>query len=639
LLAKEILIGIYKKLKVECVFGIDIIQGSGQGKTSPKYAVFIIKDGREIEKFGISKAKLFRMIKKYRPSIISIDNVFELFESREELVSFLKNIPYRTKLIQVAGRQSLPSLSKRFGLNVNSRNPMDEARACAYLARLGIGEEVSVFIDKTIITVSRNRSLGRGGWRQNKYRRRVHNAVRHVFNDIKRKIEELGFEYTEDVKIAYGGISKGVLIVNAPKSLIPINSFRFGDVQVRVEAVEKERVEFIPLKKPFTIVGVDPGTTTAVAVLDLNGNLLGVKSKKNWNISEVVEYITSLGKPVVIATDRSNPPEFVLKLKALFQAVLWMPKEDMSVEKKRSLTVGFQFINDHERDAIASAIEAYNSFRNKMRNVEKRIPFGVDVDLIKAEVIRGTPLKDLIESRDKKEEETSKKSERRIETVRKDRILEELEEENKMLKKEIKYLKDEIERLKAKIMVLSNEMTERIKRDNYIRALKSEITELKKELRKKNEVIDELKKRIEILKKMKSLELEGYKVVKVLKKFTRDGIDELDEMLGLGKGDVVLIRDSSGGGKITAEYLCDKDIRAVIVKNEMSHLARSVFEEKEIPVISSDDLDLKEGEYFALVDIEEFERVYRCKVEEMKKKKLERLENIILEYKSMRRNY
>ena len=62
-----------------------------------------------------------------------------------------------------------------------------------------------------MITVSRKRSLGKGGWRQNKYRRRVHDAVRRVFKEIKEKLDELGLDYVEEVREAYGGISRGTL--------------------------------------------------------------------------------------------------------------------------------------------------------------------------------------------------------------------------------------------------------------------------------------------------------------------------------------------------------------------------------------------------------------------------------------------
>ena len=618
------------------VFGVDIVSGSSLSRCK-KYAVFVLNGSDSIAKV-VSKVKLFRMVRKFKPSIIAIDNVFELVESKEELVSFLKHIPFDTKLVQVAGKQSLPSLAKRFGLNINIRNPMDEAKACAYLAKLGVGDEVSVFIDKTIITVTRNRSLGRGGWRQNKYRRKVHNSVRQVFNEIKKKLDELGLEYVEDVKHAYGGISKGVLVVNAPKSEIPISSFRFGDVQVKVEAVEKEKIEFIPLRKskPFVIVGVDPGTTTAVAIADLNGNIIGVKSKKGWNYAEVVEYITSIGKPVVIATDKSHPPEFVSKLKASFNAVLWTPKEDMSVEKKRTLTSGYTYLNDHERDAIAVAISAYNSYKNKIRNIEKRIPAGFDADFVKAEVIRGTPLKDILSVEEKREVEVKKEESRPVE-FRSTKVLEELKLENEVLRRKVRELKEEVERLRLKIVEMSKESYEKLRRDNYIRSLQSEIAELRKELKRKDEIIKELEEKVETLKRMKVLELKGWKSVKVLRKFTKEDIEELEKDFSICEGDVIFIEDASCGGKSTAEYLCNRGVKAVIVGNEMSHLAKSVFEERDIPVINAKDLEIMTSDRFAIVKCDVFERIYAEKVEELKKKKLDRIEALLIEYKRSRK--
>jgi len=628
-----------------CIFGVDVIKGSLEGKIKPRYAVFILEDERETEKFGVTRSKLFRMIREFRPSIVSVDNIYELFKSKEELVSFLREMPPNTKFVQVAGsRGSLPSLAKRYGLRINIRNPMDEAKACAYLAKLGVGDEVSVFIDKTIITVSRNRSLGKGGWRQNRYRRRVHDAVRRVFREIKSKLEEAGLEYVEDVREAYGGISRGTLVVNAPKDLVPISSFKTRDVQVKVQAVEKDKIEFIPLKreKPYVIVGVDPGTTTAVAILDLNGNLIGVKSKKGWNVSEVVEYITSVGKPVVIATDKSNPPDFVLKLKASFQAVLHTPKDDMSVEKKRNLTSKFSFLNDHERDAMAAALDAYNSYKNKLRNVEKRVPAGMDVDAVKAEIIRGTPLKDIIACEEKDERvETEHKSAEDVRVLRedisrKDRIIRELEEENRILKREIRELREEVERLRARIVSISREEHERVRRENYIRTLECEIAELRRQLKEKDRIIEELRRKIEVLKRFKELEFSGWRGVKVLRKFTRDEIERLERDFGIGEGDVIYIEDPSGGGKMAAEYLCDKGIRAVIVQKGMSHLAKAVFEERGIPVIGREEVEMEFEEGLAVVNERRFEEVYRRKIEELEKRKIERLEMMFMEYKNRR---
>ena len=626
---------------MSCIFGVDIIKGSIHGKRKPSYAVFIIKDDGFMEKI-VSKNKLFRMVRQYKPSIVSFDSISEVFSSKEELIKFLKEIPPQTKLVQVSSieRGSLPYLSKRYGLKIGLRNPMDEAKASAYLASFGIGDEISMFVDKTVITVSRNRSLGKGGWRQNKYRRKVHDSVRQVYREIKRKLDEMGLEYEEEVRKGYGGISKGILIVNADKASIPINSFKTRDVQVRVEAVEKDKIEFIPLKrtKIHTIVGIDPGTTTAVAILDLNGNLLGVKSQKNWKLHNVIEYILSFGKPIVIATDKSTPPDYVLKIKAAFNAILYAPKDDLSVEKKKNLASYYKFVNDHERDAIAAAKDAFNSYKNKLMSVEKRIPAGFDSDKIKAEILKGVPLKDLL----KEEKEVVRKEKVVHEEVsyedveRKEKLIKELEEENKILKDKISELKKEVERLKSKIVSLSRKEHEKVRKDNYIRSLEVEVLELKKILKEKDKMIEELNNRIEVLKRMKFLEFSGWKGVKVLRKFTKDEIERVDREYGINEDDIIYIEDSSGGGKISAEMICNKKVKAVIVQNEMSHLAQSVFDENEIPIIYANEVEIESGDGIAVINAKMFNEVLDKKLKEINRRKVDRVEKLFLEYKSKR---
>lgn len=618
------------------VFGVDIVRGSAHGKIKPKYALVILENGKELKKI-VSKSKLFRLIRDKKPEIVALDNIYEVFESKEELIKFLRSIPVNVKLVQVSRNTSLQSLARRFGLKINIRNPMDEAKACAYLASFGIGEVVSVFMDKTRIIVSRNRSLGKGGWRQKKYSRKVHDAVRTVYREIKKKLDDLNLEYVEEIKKGYGGISKGILIVNAPKSEIPFNSFKTRDVQVRVEAIEKDKIEFIPLSKTkcYTIVGIDPGMTTAVAVIDLNGNLIDVKSKKGWSPSDVIEFITSTGKPVLIATDKSNPPEYVQKIKASFNAVLYTPKEDISVEKKKTLTSKYKYLNDHERDALAAAIDAYNSYKNKLRNIEKRIPAGVDIDRVKAEIIRGMPIK--IYEIDKKEEIKEVKASHeeipREEIERRDKIIKELREENEMLRKKISELKREIERLQNKLIAISSEEHEKIRKDNYVRSLENEIKNLRRLIKQKDEEIENLKKKLEEIKKLKFLEFTGWRSVKMIKKFTKEEIERVEREFGISEGDVIFIKDSSGGSRTLAEYLCKKGIKAIIYENEMSHLASEVFDMYNIPRIHVNEVEIICGEELAVVNSNSFEEVFKEKLNELKERKINKIEKLFEEYK------
>lgn len=605
------------------ILGVDAI---GKGK----FAVVVLDSG---VKKTVSKPKLFRLIKELKPDIVAIDNISELFEEKREIVNFLKNS--NVKLIQIAVDGPLPVIAKRFGIKMNPRDPFDEARTCAYLASLDFGYEISVFTDKTRIIVSRNRRLGKGGWRQKRYGRKVHDAVRSVYREIKRILDQAGFEYTEIVKKGFGGISRGELIVNAPIKEIPISPFKTRDVQVKVESIEKEKIELIPVSKSmrYLIVGIDPGTTTAVAIIDLGGNLISVKSQKDWNFSDVVEFIKSHGKPVLIATDKKNPPEFVNKVKAAFNAVLYAPREDLSLDKKRELTSKYDFLNDHERDALASAIDALKNYESKFRNIEKRLPVGFDVERAKAEIIRGMTLKSLFEPQ--VVEKVERKDEKEVDFLdlleKKDKKIKELKEENEMLRKQIEELRAEIEKLRAKIVAMADEEKEKMRREIYAKNLESRIVELIAEIKKKDSEIARLKEKLEILKKMKLLEISGWREVKLVKKFSKEELEKAE----IVEGDIVYIADASGGSKSSAEFLCSKKIKAVITGSEMSHVAREVFDSFGIPRIRKEEVDIIEGSEVAFVG-HNFEEVYKSKLEEMRRKAVERIEKLFEDYKKRR---
>ncbi|MEM0352982.1 MAG: DUF460 domain-containing protein [Archaeoglobaceae archaeon] len=606
------------------ILGVDVI-GNG------KFAVVAIDERSETKKV-VSKAKLFRLIRDLKPKIIAVDNLSELFEDKREIIQFLKNT--NSKLVVVAVDAPLQVIAKRFGFKLNVRNPFEEAKACALLANYDVGYEVSVFADKTRIIVSRNRRLGKGGWRQKRYSRKVHDSVRGIFREIKNILDENGLVYTESVKEGFGGISRGEIIVDAPKSEVPITSFKTKDVQVRVESVEKEKIDLIPISKTkrYLIAGIDPGTTTAVALIDLSGNLISVKSKKDWSLADVIEFINSNGKPVIIATDKKNPPEFVNKIRASFNAILYSPKEDLSLEKKRDLTSKFSFLNDHERDALASAMDALKSYESKFRNIEKRVPMGFDVEKAKAEILKGTALRSLFEVQSAEKAEKRDEPETNYSELleKKDKKIRELIEENEILKKQISELRAEVEKLRTRIVAISEEEREKVRREIYVRNLEAKIKELNEIIKKKDNEIAELREKLEILKKMKFLEFSGWKEVKVIRKFTKDEIEKAE----ICEGDIVYIADASGGSRSCAELLCKKKIKAVI-SGEMSHLAQEVFDSYGIPRIKWEDVKMIVGNEIAFVD-SSFDEIYRRKLEEMGKKKLETIEKIFEDYKRRR---
>ena len=48
------------------------------------------------------------------------------------------------------------------------------------------------------------------------------------------------------------------------------------------------------MENQLIIIGIDPGTTTAFSILDVNGNLLKIASYKNFGLSALISMVVYL---------------------------------------------------------------------------------------------------------------------------------------------------------------------------------------------------------------------------------------------------------------------------------------------------------------------------------------------------------
>ncbi len=118
------------------------------------------------------------------------------------------------------------------------------------------------------------------------------------------------------------------------------------------------------------IVGIDVGITTAVALLDVSSDWYLTKSKKHWKAEDIASFILDYGEPILLATDVENIPEKVRKLSAILNVKIMKRRKNMQKFKKLKLVKNFKFKNQHQRDALASAIEA----KKKLKPLISRIP-------------------------------------------------------------------------------------------------------------------------------------------------------------------------------------------------------------------------------------------------------------------------
>ena len=128
----------------------------------------------------------------------------------------------------------------------------------------------------------------------------------------------------------------------------------------------------------LTIIGIDPGTTKGYAVLDINGNILEVRSSKKFDINKITKEAFKFGKPIIIGTDVKKVPGFVEKIASSLGAKVISPKENITSQHKNKLVnkflkkKGFEIKNKHENDALISAILAYKSIKPLLKKIEDK---------------------------------------------------------------------------------------------------------------------------------------------------------------------------------------------------------------------------------------------------------------------------
>ncbi|MDD5024795.1 MAG: DUF460 domain-containing protein [Methanoregula sp.] len=586
------------------VFGIDIIKGSVRSRSRrPMYAL-VRMTGKVIESESeVSLFRLFRLLLAEQPDILAVDSLQEISADQHELFSFLQGLPPHTRLVQVTGgekKETLGKVAARYNISFNRFDPFAEARTTARVASLGAGAEVIAFENESVVVVSRHRSPGRGGWSQNRYVRKIHGAVQLKGREIEQALVASGLRYEKKETKAFGGCSRVAFQVFATRDLIPVSTYRGADVQVRISGKRLERIRFRPLsgKPRYLIVGIDPGTTTAVAALDLDGNLLLLQSSRQMNMADVIESLYRTGKPLIIASDVQPMPYSVEKIRRSFSAVAYSPKQDTSVETKMELTAPFQYGNDHERDALSAALDAYRQYRNKFQNLAKRVPPGHDLDEVRAGVIRGQSLELVLGDMNATAPEPVTEAPavpvdgRHDERVRVlDGMVKRLRAFSDELQEEIKTRDYEIHRLQARLRNSHTERDVQLAKDAEIARRDAIIQSYKKRLRKEERHSRTLSKRLARIKKFAELSMEGEVVpVKVMDALTKEGMRRLSDEAGIDPGDIVFVNRTDGWGRSVVRDLAAIPVAAVITG--ASALAASdpqmvpAFREAHVPILS-----------------------------------------------------
>ena len=642
------------------IFGVDVQSGDVRGD-APSYALVVL-DGESVERDVVTRRKLLRRIRSEEPAIVATDNTFELVADKAALVRFLRELPHATMLVQVTGDERPEPLSRvaaRHGVPY-AKPPMDEAEAAARLAARNVGYEVSAFTETTQVKVSRGRSTGGGGgWSEDRFTRRIHGSVKRAAREVESELQDAALEYEMEVTEKYGGYSRAVFQVEATPQELPVSARRSGDVRIEVERERRDGIEYRPLAKrrDHVIVGVDPGTTTAVALLDLDGQVLDVWSSRTADTAAVIEWIIEGGRPVLVAADVEPMPETVEKIRRSFDAAGWTPTRDLPVDGKLHRTREEAYDNDHERDALAAALYAFDDHEDQFGRIAERTPAQFDRGEVIARVVAGEEsveavLADLTDD-DEPEEESTEHDPRELsaeekEIRRLESRVERLGSHVEDLRETVERKDDRVEELEAELSTARREERLEARERREVTRLERENDRLRREVAEAEEATEALEAKLERLKELWKLDHSNFAdvngedrdlvAVKPVDQFTADAIEAAEKDYGLAPGDVVYLRDASGAGRATAELLAEREPRVVLRDGGLSEQADEVLFAHGVPVGPADDVAIKEVDELAVARESDVEAVvddwHDRAAERRRERTSDRLDQLISEHRA-----
>ena len=360
-------------------------------------------------------------------------------------------------------------------------------------------------------------------------------------------------------------------------------------------------------------------------------------------MSDVIEAIYKVGKPLIIASDVHEMPFSVEKIRRSFNGIAHCPRQDMSVETKLEMTSSFPYQNDHERDALAAALEAFRSYRNKFQNLLRRVPPGYDLDEVRAGIVRGQPLDHVLadlRGREKPREIEAPKIE--IDAKRDERIrildgtVKRLKEVVRELQEDVRKKDHEIIRLQSRMKRIRSREDQNLRKDTEIAKREAIISSLKKRLRREERTSQKLRKRVEKIRAHEEVPVDERMIpVKILSSLTREGVKALSDELGIREGDILYLPRTDVWGKSAARELAETGIDALVARTPES--ARidpqlsAIFRESDVPLVNSDAAGIVMKGTMAYADRDRLDEAIRTWEEEQKEYKREKKEQLLVD--------
>ena len=360
------------------------------------------------------------------------------------------------------------------------------------------------------------------------------------------------------------------------------------------------------MKKPI-IVGYDPGTTAALAIIDTEGEILFLKSKRSFKKGEIIDIITDMGKPLLIAGDRRPLPKSVERMARSLGCRPFYPKKSLSITDKKWIVREFkdEIEDDHEKDALASALYAFKHYSGvfkRTNEILKSQGLSKLYDRVVESVVTGE-VENIAEAINR-----MLKANKEVKIPKIDRkVLEEkralgetvskLQEKIKRLERDIQIFKESNERWKKRLKISEKDIRYyRKKLDEKIdlgslASIKKKTDQLKIELEESLDLIEKLRL-------FRKIELKGYYPIIELEEIRNGITKDLDQSLNLE--DRVIIAETI----VNAQILNDYNIKALISSEEPSE---EVLEKVDFPVIIKKDISVEKMKNISVIKKQELE--------------------------------
>ena len=358
------------------------------------------------------------------------------------------------------------------------------------------------------------------------------------------------------------------------------------------------------MKEPI-IVGYDPGTTAALAIMNTKGEVLFLKSKRGFKKGEIIDIITDMGKPLIIAGDRRPLPKSVEKMARTLGCRPFYPRKSLSISEKNWMVRSFmkEIKDDHEKDALASALNAFKHYSKVFKRtheiLESKGLSNLYEKIVEAtvtgEVENITEAINRMLSAESKLPEVSQKIVEGKEALNK--TISGLQEKIKRLERDIAILKESNEKLKNRLEISEKNLS------YYRKKTREKIDSSSLQVMKKN--IDSMKQELkhyidltETLKSFRKVELEDYYPIIELEEIRDSVAKDFDKNINLE--DRVILAENLEN----AQALNDYRIKALITSNESNE---SILNKINFPIILKKDISIEKVKNISVVRKQELE--------------------------------